>query len=339
MYVVAVKNSMSTITLYNDLEDFYKMALDTGNLCILTGNANPDLAKKIADHIGVNLCDAYVGHFNNGETQVMISESIRGKDIFIIQPTSYPVNDNLMELLIMADACKRASAHSVTAVVPYYAYARQDRKTRGREPISAKLVANLMTTAGVTRVVTVDLHAGQIQGFFDIPVDHLAAAPVIANYFRSQKLDDVVVVSPDLGGVTRARILADHLQAPIAIIEKRRPKPGCAEVMNLIGDVNGKTAVIIDDIVDTAGSLCEGAKALDKRGAKRIFASCSHAILSDPAVQRINESPIEKLVITDTIPLPPEKQSDKIVTLSMAASIGDVIMRIQSHRSVSQLFR
>ena len=299
------------------------MALDTANLCILTGNANPDLAKKIADHIGVNLCDAYVGHFNNGETQVMISESIRGKDIFIIQPTSYPVNDNLMELLIMADACKRASAH----------------KTRGREPISAKLVANLMTTAGVTRVVTVDLHAGQIQGFFDIPVDHLAAAPVIANYFRAQKFDDVVVVSPDLGGVTRARILADHLQAPIAIIEKRRPKPGCAEVMNLIGDVEGKTAVIIDDIVDTAGSLCEGARALEKRGAKRIFASCSHAILSDPAVQRINESPIEKLVITDTIPLPPEKQSDKFVVLSLADALGDVMMRIQSHRSVSQLFR
>ena len=315
------------------------MALDTANLCILTGNANPDLAKKIADHIGVNLCDAYVGHFNNGETQVMISESIRGKDIFIIQPTSYPVNDNLMELLIMADACKRASAHSITAVVPYYAYARQDRKTRGREPISAKLVANLMTPAGVTRVVTVDLHAGQIQGFFDIPVDHLAAAPVIANYFRAQKFDDVVVVSPDLGGVTRARILADHLQAPIAIIEKRRPKPGCAEVMNLIGDVEGKTAVIIDDIVDTAGSLCEGARDLEKRGAKRIFASCSHAILSDPAVQRINESPIEKLVITDTIPLPPEKQSDKFVVLSLADALGDVMMRIQSHRSVSQLFR
>ena len=270
------------------------MALDTANLCILTGNANPDLAKKIADHIGVNL---------------------------------------------MADACKRASAHSITAVVPYYAYARQDRKTRGREPISAKLVANLMTTAGVTRVVTVDLHAGQIQGFFDIPVDHLAAAPVIANYFRAQKFDDVVVVSPDLGGVTRARILADHLQAPIAIIEKRRPKPGCAEVMNLIGDVEGKTAVIIDDIVDTAGSLCEGARALEKRGAKRIFASCSHAILSDPAVQRINESPIEKLVITDTIPLPPEKQSDKFVVLSLADALGDVMMRIQSHRSVSQLFR
>ena len=188
-------------------------------------------------------------------------------------------------------------------------------------------------------MVTVDLHAGQIQGFFDIPVDHLSAAPIIANYFRTQKFDDLVVVSPDLGGVTRARILADHLQCPIAIIEKRRPKPGCAEVMNLIGDVEGRTAIIIDDIVDTAGSLCEGAKALEKRGAKRIIASCSHAILSGPAVQRINESPLEKLVITDTIPLPPEKASEKFVTLSLASALGDVIMRIQSHRSVSQLFR
>ncbi len=315
------------------------MALETGNLCIMTGNANPDLAQKIAEHIGVELTDVYVGHFNNGETQVMISESIRGKDIFIIQPTSQPVNDNLMELLIMADACKRASAHSITAVVPYYAYARQDRKTRGREPISAKLVANLMETAGLTRVVTVDLHAGQIQGFFDIPVDHLAAAPVLANYFNEQNYENVVVVSPDLGGVTRARILADHLHAPIAIIEKRRPKPGCAEVMNLIGEVEGKTAIMIDDIVDSAGSLCEGAKALERLGAKRIFACCSHAIFSDPAIQRINDSVIEKLIITDTIAQPPEKHSDKIVTLSMAGPIGDVIMRIQSHRSVSQLFR
>ncbi len=314
------------------------MAFDTSNLCILAGNANPQLAKKIADHIGVNLCDAFVGHFNNGETQVMISESIRGKDIFIIQPTSQPVNDNLMELLILADACKRASAHSIAAVVPYYAYARQDRKTRGREPISAKLVANLMTTAGLTRMLTVDLHAGQIQGFFDIPVDHLAAAPVIANYFLTQKFDNAVVVSPDLGGVTRARILADRLNTPIAIIEKRRPCPGQAEVMNLIGDVEGKTAIIIDDIVDTAGSLCEGAKALAKRGAKRIFAACTHAILSDPAVSRIDDSPIEKLIITDTIPLPPEKHSEKIVVLSLADAIGDVIMRIHGHRSVSQLF-
>lgn len=317
------------------------MTTDVRNLCILTGNANKELAAKIADHIGVGLIDAYVGHFNNGETQVMISESIRGKDIFIIQPTSQPVNDNLMELLIMADACKRASAHSITAVVPYYAYARQDRKTRGREPISAKLVANLMETAGCTRVITVDLHAGQIQGFFDIPVDHLAAAPIIAEYFLEQNFNfaDVVVVSPDLGGVTRARTLADHLQTPIAIIEKRRPKPGCAEVMNIIGDVRNKTTIIIDDIVDTAGSLCEGAKALNKLGAKRIFAACSHAVLSEPAVERINSSFIEKLIITDTIPQPKEKQSEKIVVLSLAQALGDVMIRIQSHRSVSQLFK
>ena len=268
----------------------------------------------------------------------MIEESIRGKDIFIIQPTSYPVNDNLMELLILTDACKRASAHSITAVVPYYAYARQDRKTRGREPISAKLIADLMTTAGVTRVVTVDLHAGQIQGFFDIPVDHLAAAPVLANYFREQNIEDLVVVSPDLGGVTRARIMADFLRAPIAIIEKRRPCPGCAEVMNLIGDVEGKTALLIDDIVDTAGSLCEGAKALAARGAKRVLAACSHAILTDPAMERINASVIDQLVITDSIPLAPEKQSEKLVVLSLAQSLADVIVRIQSHRSVSLLF-
>ena len=315
-------------------------SIDTRNLCLMTGNANPELAKKISEHIEVNLCDTFVGRFNNGETQVMISESIRGKDIFIIQPTSQPVNDNLMDLLIMADACKRASAHSITAVVPYYAYARQDRKTRGREPISAKLVANLMAAAGMTRVITVDLHAGQIQGFFDIPVDHLAAAPVIASYFNQQRYkDEIVVVSPDLGGVTRARKLADYLNSSIAIIEKRRPRPGEAEVMSIIGDVKGKTAIMIDDIVDTAGSLCEGAKALQKLGAKKILAACSHAVLSDPAVSRINDSVIEELVITDTIPLPPEKESPKIVVLSMAPSLGDVILHIQSRRSVSQLFR
>ncbi len=313
------------------------MAFDTENLRILTGNANPDLAKKIADHLGVELCDAYVGHFNNGETQVMIGESIRGRDIFIIQPTSQPVNDNLMELLIMIDACKRASAHSVTAVVPYYAYARQDRKTRGREPISAKLVANLLQIAGCSRVVTVDLHAGQIQGFFDIPVDHLAAAPVIAEYLLSQNYEDVVVVSPDLGGVTRARVLADYLHAPIAIIEKRRPKPGVAEVMNLIGEVKGKTAILIDDIVDSAGSLIEGTKALMRLEAKRVLACCSHAILSGPAAERIRESSLEKLIITDTIALPSEKVSDKIVVLSMADSIAEVIKCIQSHDSVSKL--
>ena len=310
------------------------------NLCLMTGNANPELAQKIADHIGVKIFDTFVGRFNNGESQVMISDSIRGKDIFIVQPTSQPVNDNLMDLLIMTDACKRASAHSITAVVPYYAYARQDRKTRGREPISAKLVANLMVAAGMSRVLTVDLHAGQIQGFFDIPVDHLKAAPVLADYFRERNFgDDLVVVSPDLGGVTRARELADYLKAPIAIIEKRRPRPGEAEVMSIIGEVDGKVALMVDDIVDTAGSLCEGAKALKKLGAKQVIAACTHAVLSNNAVGKINNSDIEQLVITDTIALPPEKQSPKIAVLSMAPAIGDVILNIQAHRSVSLLFK
>lgn len=313
---------------------------NTSNLCLMTGNANPELAKKIADHVGVELVDTFVGRFNNGETQVMINRSIRGKDIFIVNPTSQPVNDNLMDLLIMADACKRASAHSITAVVPYYAYARQDRKTRGREPISAKLVANLIVAAGITRVLTVDLHAGQIQGFFDIPVDHLRAAPILAAYFNEQNFgDDLVVVSPDLGGVTRARKLADYLKAPIAIIEKRRPRPGEAEVMSIIGDVNGKVTLMVDDIVDTAGSLCEGAKALKKLGAKKVIAACTHAVLSNNAVEKINNSEMEQLVITDTIPLPPEKQSPKITVLSMAEAIGDVILSIQSNRSVSLLFK
>ena len=310
------------------------------NLCLMTGNANPELAQKIADHIGVKIFDTFVGRFNNGESQVMISDSIRGKDIFIVQPTSQPVNDNLMDLLIMTDACKRASAHSITAVVPYYAYARQDRKTRGREPISAKLVANLMVAAGMSRVLTVDLHAGQIQGFFDIPVDHLKAAPVLADYFRQQNFgDDLVVVSPDLGGVTRARELADYLKTQIAIIEKRRPRPGEAEVMNIIGDVNGKVALMVDDIVDTAGSLCEGAKALKRLGAKKVIAACTHAVLSKNAVEKIDNSEMEQLVITDTIALPPEKQSPKITVLSMASAIGDVILNIQAHRSVSLLFK
>ncbi len=312
---------------------------DKEDLCILAGNANPKLAEDIARHLGLKLCAASVGHFNNGETQVMIDESIRGRDIFIIQPTTYPVNDNLMELLIMADACRRASAHSITAVVPYYAYARQDRKTRGREPISAKLVANLMECAGITRMVTVDLHAGQIQGFFDIPVDHLAAAPVLADYIISKKMENVVVVSPDLGGVQRARVLADRLGTSIAIIEKRRPEPGKAEVMNFIGDVKGKRCVIIDDIVDTAGSLCEGAKALKKEGALEVYACCSHAILSGPAVERINDSCIKELIITDTIPLPEEKKSPKIVTLSLADALADVILNIHQRKSVSNLFK
>lgn len=314
------------------------MSEDIKRLRIFSGNSNPELAKEVASHLGIRVGNAFVGHFNNGETQVIIDESVRGKDVFIVQPTSNPVNDSMMELLIMVDAAKRASARTVTAVIPYYAYARQDRKTRGREPISAKLMANLLTTAGVNRVITVDLHAGQIQGFFDIPVDHLPGVPLLAEYIRSKNLDDLIVVSPDLGGVTRARQLADRLHAPIAIIEKRRPMPGVAEVMNLIGNVEGRTAVMIDDIVDTAGSLTEGANALVKYGAKEVYACCTHGVLSDPAISRIQSSVIKELVITNTIPLPPEKEIDKIKVLSMAPLLAEVILRIFSEKPVSKMF-
>ncbi len=311
---------------------------DNKRLRIFTGNANRPLAEEIAAYLGAEVGEAGVNRFNNGEIQVMIDESVRGKEVFILQPTSQPVNENLMELLIMVDAFKRASAKHITAVIPYYAYARQDRKTRGREPISAKLVANLLVTAGVTRVVTMDLHAGQIQGFFDIPVDHLPAAPILADYILTKNLSDMVVVSPDLGGVTRARNLADRLNAGLAIIDKRRPEPGVAEVMNLIGDVKGKTAVMIDDIVDTAGSLTEAARALKKFGATDVYACCTHPVLSDPAVQRIANSEITELIVTNTIPLPEEKQHEKIKVLSVAPILGEAIVRIYSELSVSKLF-
>lgn len=315
------------------------MKLDEPNkIRIFAGNANLPLAQEIAKHMGLPVGNAFVGHFNNGETQVIIDESVRGASVFIVQPTCQPVNDNVMELLIMVDAVKRASARYITAVIPYYAYARQDRKTRGREPISAKLMANLLTTAGVTRIITMDLHAGQIQGFFDIPLDHLPGVPILADYLTEKQLDDIIVVSPDLGGVTRARQLADRLQAPIAIIEKRRPMPGVAEVMNIIGSVEGKTAVIVDDIVDTAGSLTEGARALERLGAREVYACCTHAILSHPAVERIGASNIKELIITNTIPLPPEKAIPKIKVLSVAPLFGKAMLRITEQRSVSELF-
>ncbi len=311
---------------------------DTKRLRIFSGNANPVLAQEIAAYLGLTVGDAFVGRFNNGEIQVMIDESVRGTDVFIVQPTSYPVNDNMMELLIMIDAVKRASARNITAVIPYYAYARQDRKTRGREPISAKLMANLLTVAGATRVVTMDLHAGQIQGFFDIPVDNLPGVPTLAEYIMSLNLQDLVVVSPDLGGVSRARQFADRMHAPIAIIEKRRPAPGVAEVMNLIGSVEGKTAVIVDDIVDTAGSLTEGANALTRMGAKAVYACCTHAVLSDPAVERIEKSNITELIVTNTIPMPEAKRTPKIKVLSVAPLLGEAIIRIFGELSVSKLF-
>ena len=315
------------------------MAFEDGKkLKIFTGNANPELAKEICDYLGLPLGEAFVGRFNNGEVQIMIDESVRGKDVFIIQPTSYPVNDNLMELMVMADALKRASARHITAVVPYYGYARQDRKTRGREPITAKLVANLMQTSGITRLVTIDLHAGQIQGFFDVPVDHLYGASILAKYINEKNLEDVIVVSPDLGGVTRARDLADRIGAPIAIIEKKRPEPGVAKVMNLIGDVKGKNCIIVDDIVDTAGSLVEGAKALEEFGAKSVTAAVTHAVLTDPASERIANSNINELIVTNTMPLPENCKLENVTQLSVAPLLGEAIMRIFHEVSVSNLF-
>ena len=311
------------------------------NMIIFSGNANPDLAREIAAYLGTTLGDAVINRFNNGEVQVMINESVRGKDIFIVQPTCGPiVNDNIMKLLIMADALKRASAKHITAVVPFYGYARQDRKARGREPITAKLMADLMTCSGITRVVTMDLHAAQIQGFFNIPVDHMPGGPILADYMKEKNFDhkDMIVVSPDLGGVSRARAIATILNCGIAIIDKRRPEPGVAEVMNLIGDVQDKIAIMVDDIVDTAGSLTEGAKALKKFGAKEVYACVTHPILTDPALSRIAQSEIKELVVTNTIPLPPNKKHPKIKVLSVAPILAETILRIHNELSVSQLF-
>ena len=315
------------------------MLSDENKLRIFTGNANPDLAREIAAYLGTTVGDSVVNRFNNGEIQVMINESVRGKDIFIVQPTCGPiVNDNVMELLIMADAFKRASANHITAVIPYYGYARQDRKARGREPITAKLMEDLLETAGITRVVTIDLHAAQIQGFFNIPFDHMPGGPLLAEYIKEKKLDNMVVVSPDLGGVSRARGFAEMLNAPMAIIDKRRPEPGVAEVMNLIGNVEGKNCIMVDDMVDTAGSLTEGARALKKFGANEIYACCTHPILTDPALSRIAQSDITELVVTNTIPLAPSKKHPKIKVLSIAPILAETILRIYNDWSVSQLF-
>ena len=312
--------------------------MENAKVKIFTGNANPSLAREVANYLGLELGSAFVGKFNNGEIQVKIDESVRGQDVFLIQTTSFPVNDHLMELLIMIDAAKRASAKTITAVFPYYAYARQDRKTRGREPITAKLVADLLTTAGATRVVTIDLHAAQIQGFFNIPMDNLVGVPLLAEYFMNKKIENLVVVSPDLGGVNRARQMADLLEAPIAIIEKRRPMPGVAEVMNIIGSVEGKNVIIVDDIIDTAGSLTEGANALKKFGAKDIYAACTHPVFSDPAIQRIADSALKEVVVSDSIPVPEEKMHEKIKVISLAPLFGETILRISKNYSVSCLF-
>lgn len=276
-------------------------------LKVFTCNANPVLAKEIVDHIGLPLGNAEVVRFSDGEIQVRLNESVRGADVFVIQSTSAPVNEHLMELLVMVDALKRASAKSINVVIPYYGYARQDRKARARDPITAKLVANLIETAGAHRLITMDLHATQIQGFFDIPVDHLLGIPILAKYFIEKNITNPVVVSPDHGGVTRARKLAERLKAPIAIIDKRRPEPNVAEIMNIVGYIEGKTAILIDDIIDTAGTITLAANALVESGATEVYACCTHPVLSGPAIERISLSNIKELVVTNTIALPEEE--------------------------------
>lgn len=308
------------------------------NLKIFSLNSNKKLAEEIAKCVGVELGKCSVSQFSDGEIQINIEESIRGCEVFLVQSTSAPVNEHLMELLIMIDALKRASAKNINVVIPYYGYARQDRKARSREPITSKLVANLLVTAGATRIIALDLHAPQIQGFFDIPIDHLVAVPILAQFFQSKNYEDVVIVSPDHGGVTRARKMADRLKAPIAIIDKRRPRPNVAEVMNIVGNVEGKTCILIDDIIDTAGTITLAAKALKEYGAKRVFACCTHPVLSGPAIERIQNSEIEQLVVTNTIALAEEKKIDKIVELSVAPLIGEAIVCVYEDRSVSSLF-
>ncbi|WP_374240379.1 ribose-phosphate pyrophosphokinase [Zoogloea sp.] len=312
----------------------------SGSLMVFTGNANPKLAADVVRRLGMSLGSATVGRFSDGEVNVELLENVRGKDVFVLQPTCVPTNDNIMELLIMVDALKRASAGRITAAIPYFGYARQDRRPRSaRVPITAKVVANMLQAAGVQRVLTVDLHADQIQGFFDIPVDNIYAAPVLLDHLEKQKYEDLMVVSPDVGGVVRARAFAKRLECDLAIIDKRRPKANVSEVMNIIGEVEGRTCVIMDDIVDTAGTLCKAAQALKENGAKRVMAYCTHAVLSGPAISRINESDLDELVVTDTIPLSDEARAcSRIRSVSIAALLADTMLRISNEESVSSLF-
>ena len=318
------------------------MGADEDTLRIFSGNANPALAAKIAHHLGRPLGKIHCTCFADGEIRVKIEESARGMDVFIIQPTCAPANDSLMELLIMVDAFRRASAKRITLVIPYYGYSRQDKKVKPREPVTARLVADLITTAGAHRVLAVDLHAGQIQGFFQLPLDHLYAGPLLASYFAEKGLTngDTVVVSPDVGGVGRARGMAEMLHAPIAIIAKRRPEPNKVEIMEIIGDVRGKTCVMVDDMIDTGGSTVSGACALIERGAKRVYACCTHPVLSSAAVDRIEDSPIAELVVTDTIPFDDGKRarSSKTTVISVAPLLASAISRIHHDDSVSELF-
>ncbi|HSB60542.1 MAG TPA: ribose-phosphate pyrophosphokinase [Vicinamibacteria bacterium] len=307
-------------------------------LKIFSGSAHHGLGEAIAGHLGIPLGRAHLARFSDGEVWFQIQDNVRGADVFVVQPTAPPVNENLMELLLMLDAFKRSSASRLTAVVPYYGYARQDRKDKPRVPISAKLVADLLSTAGSDRILTMDLHASQIQGFFDIPVDHLFAAPVIMDYVWSLKLPDLTVISPDAGGVERARAFAKRLEASLAIVDKRREQPNVSEVHHVIGEVEGRTALIVDDIVDTAGTLTKVAEAIKAAGAREVLASSSHAVLSGNAIDRIARSPLSKLIVTDSIPLSPEKRIDKMVVLSIAELLAKAIKNIHEESSVTSLF-
>lgn len=310
-------------------------------LKIFCGSANRSLAEEIADFVGVALGRCEVSRFSDGEIAISIGESVRGTNSFLIQPLSSPINESIMELLIIVDALRRASVKSLNAVIPYYAYARQDRKTKARDPITAKLLADLITAAGASRVVAMDLHAGQIQGFFNIPLDHLTALPIIAKYLAEKKIEKGVVVSPDLGGVTRARELANRLEMPIAIIDKKRPAPNRAEVMNIIGDVRGKTAIFVDDMIDTAGTIILGAEALIEVGAREVYACCTHPVFSGSALKKLSDSCLTEVIYTNTIPVDKGMLSglrDCFTSLSVAPLIGEAIIRIQKKVSVSELF-
>lgn len=310
------------------------------DICLLAGNSNKALAQEIADNLALPLCSAKIGKFSDGEINVTINESVRGRDVFVIQSLCYPVNDNLMELLIIIDALKRASAGRINVVMPYYGYARQDRKEKGRVPITARLVADMLTTAGADRVISIDLHADQIQGFFNIPFDRLYGRPIIADYILSENesMDNVVVVSPDAGSVKRSRKLAEYLNVPLAIIDKRRPKDNVAEVMNVIGEVRGKKVIMIDDMIDTGGTIVGAANALEQLGANKIICACTHPVLSGPAVERIENSAIDRLIATNTIPLTADKKIDKITVLSVAPLLAKAIKIIHTGKSISSIF-
>lgn len=311
-----------------------------GTIKVFAGNASKQLALAICQRLDLELGKMEAGRFSDGEIAVNIKETVRGCDVFIVQSTNTPVNENLMELLVIIDALKRASAGRITAVIPYFGYARQDRKARARDPISAKLVADILQTAGANRVLTMDLHSSQLQGFFDIPVDNLRGMPVLARHFMKQGINDdnFIVVSPDVGSVARSRSMAAKFNAPLAIIDKRRPKANVMEVMNVIGDVKDKVCLMMDDMIDTAGTICQGAKALVDNGAKRVVACCSHAVLSGPAIERLQASPLDKIVVLDTIELPPEKRIDKIEIISVADLFAEAIERVYTDLPVSKLY-